>query len=162
MFTAAMRFDVPLDALHSAASSETSSPMVSAPPLLWVIALSWSEISCREVGGSPAVKLSTCWVICVGSAITPTKVTSAISAGNNARNPKKATPAASIDTLSSWLECHARPSTCRHPRTGIWVGEFARLPTSLSVTAQIFPKTAQFMRQTGYLFDVPCAPERRL
>src|SRR5947209_18829622 len=55
--------------------------------------------------------------------------------------------------LSFWLSRSARPSTCRQPRAGIWVGDSARLPatsvTSVSVTAEIFPKPVDFMRRVG-------------
>src|SRR5947209_3097127 len=52
--------------------------------------------------------------------------------------------------LSFWLSRSARPSTCRHPRAGICVGDSAWLPaTSVSVTAEIFPKPVDFMRRVG-------------
>jgi hypothetical protein len=47
-----MRLPVPLDALHNAASNDTTSPTVNASPLLRVTALSCSVMICREAAGS--------------------------------------------------------------------------------------------------------------
>src|SRR5437764_110460 len=56
----------------------------------------------------------------------------AISAGNSARKPKKATPAAMIGMLSAVFSAHDRLTICCQPRHGIWVGFSAPTPGSRS------------------------------
>src|SRR3954469_10709458 len=54
----------------------------------------------------------------------------AISAGNTARKPKKATPPAMMGMLSALFSAHARLTICFHPRSGISVGFSAWMPGS--------------------------------
>ena len=108
-------------------------------------------IGCASCGRELA-RLSTCCATWAGSAMSPYRVMAAISAGKMARNAKNATPAASIDTLSSLLSLNARRVICHQPRAGIWVGAWAWPPGGRSVvvgTAVVLLAAAVRMSSAG-------------
>ena len=62
---------MPLEADHNAASSETTSPMPSAPPLADATDWSWSATIGCACSGSAADRARTCAATVSGSATSP-------------------------------------------------------------------------------------------
>ena len=71
MLTACIRLLTPLDALHSAASSEMINPMLNAPPLVCVTDAIWSATrGCADSGRAARNDLA-CPETVAGSATSP-------------------------------------------------------------------------------------------
>ena len=83
---AVIRLLVPPDAVHSASRIDTTRPMLSAPPLVWVSDVIWSRISGWASCGRAASTPSACWAMVAGSATSPKRLIPAMSAGKIARN----------------------------------------------------------------------------